>query len=151
MVMMTLRRPLRGPLRELLYESSPHHDTTRPQRFSQPGGHVPETASGQRSLASIELFKGLPSSEIEAIEKLVRWRTYKAGEQILDKASDNRDAFLVVDGSVRVVNFSRSGREVAYAVVPTSGFFGDEFGELVRRMGWSRIPEYTGVWSGASI
>lgn len=84
-----------------------------------------ETATIPRSLAKIKLFEGLPRSEIEAIERLVRWRTFKAGEQILDRSSDNRDLFLVVEGSVRVVNFSRSGREVAYAVVNADGFFGE--------------------------
>lgn len=78
-----------------------------------------------RSLSNIELFKGLPPTEVEAIEKLVRWRTYKAGEQILDRASDNKDVFLVAEGAVRIVNFSRSGREVAYAVVNANGFFGE--------------------------
>jgi CRP-like cAMP-binding protein len=86
---------------------------------------VADTAAVPRSLAKIELFKGLPPSEIEGIEKLVRWRNFKAGEQILDRSSDNRDLFLVVEGAVRVVNFSRSGREVAYAVVNAGGFFGE--------------------------
>lgn len=78
-----------------------------------------------RNLAAIELFDGLPQSELDAIDKMVRWRNVKAGEQILDRASDNRDVFLVVDGSVRIVNFSRSGREVAYAAVRAGGFFGE--------------------------
>ncbi len=84
-----------------------------------------DTGVAPRSLANIELFKELPRAEVEAIEKLVRWRTYKAGEQILDRASDNKDAFLVVEGAVRIVNYSRSGREVAYAVVNANGFFGE--------------------------
>lgn len=83
-----------------------------------------DSAITSRSLAAIELFDGLPQSELDAIDKMVRWRNVKAGEQILDRASDNRDVFLVVDGSVRIVNFSRSGREVAYAAVRAGGFFG---------------------------
>jgi len=86
---------------------------------------VPETATAPRSLASIELFRGLPAAEIESIERLVRWRAFKVGEQILDRSSDNRDVFLVADGAVRIVNYSRSGREVAYAVVNAGGFFGE--------------------------
>ncbi|MBT6205188.1 MAG: Crp/Fnr family transcriptional regulator [Rhodospirillaceae bacterium] len=84
-----------------------------------------DTTTTPRRLAGIELFHGLPETELEAIEKMVRWRQVKAGEQILDRSSDNRDLFLVTDGSVRIVNFSRSGREVAYAVVNEGGFFGE--------------------------
>jgi len=84
-----------------------------------------DSPTSSRSLATIELFDGLPQSELDAIDKIVRWRNVKAGEQILDRASDNRDVFLVVEGSVRIVNFSRSGREVAYAAVTAGGYFGE--------------------------
>ncbi len=55
----------------------------------------------------------------------MRWRNVKVGKQILDRASDNRGVFLVVEGLVRIVNFSRSGREVTYAAVKSGGFFGE--------------------------
>ena len=48
-----------------------------------------------------------------------------ANEQILDRDSENRDVFFVVKGEVRVVNYSRSGREIAYARVGPGGYFGE--------------------------
>lgn len=36
---------------------------------------------------------------------------------------------------------------VDHAASVTSRFFGTEFGDLVRTRGWSRVPEFTGVWS----
>ncbi|MFT3765210.1 MAG: class I SAM-dependent methyltransferase [Minicystis sp.] len=36
--------------------------------------------------------------------------------------------------------------DVATAAATTGFFFGEDFGERVRREGWSRIPECTGLW-----
>lgn len=36
---------------------------------------------------------------------------------------------------------------VADAVRVCGSFFGDEFGQRVRDMGWAQVPEWTGVWS----
>ena len=60
-----------------------------------------EPTTKNRGLTGIELLSELSEDEINALEKNVRWRNYKAGEQIMDRASDNRDVFLVADGSVQ--------------------------------------------------
>jgi len=78
-----------------------------------------------KSLAGIRLFQDLKSPEVAAIERRCRWQRYKADDQVLDRLSDNRDVFLVVEGLVRVVNYSLSGREIAYATVGPSGYFGE--------------------------
>lgn len=78
-----------------------------------------------QALAHIELSKDLSAEKIRALEQRVRWRRYAAGEQILDRNSDNRDMFLVVDGQVQIVNFSLAGREIAYAAGGAGGFFGE--------------------------
>jgi len=78
-----------------------------------------------QTLAHIELLQDLPADKIRALEQRVRWRRFGAGEQILDRNSDNRDVFLVVEGQVQIVNFSLTGREIAYAAVGAGGFFGE--------------------------
>jgi CRP-like cAMP-binding protein len=89
------------------------------------GNAVAEQTTKTRGLTNIDLLSDLSEEEIQTLEKTVRWRSYKAGEQIMDRSSDNRDVFMVVDGAVRIVNFSRSGREVAYAIVSAGGYFGE--------------------------
>jgi CRP/FNR family transcriptional regulator, cyclic AMP receptor protein len=59
------------------------------------------------------------------LEQRCRWRRAEAGQQILDRASDSRDVYFVVEGSVRAVDFSSSGREVVYAVIGAGGHFGE--------------------------
>jgi CRP-like cAMP-binding protein len=48
-----------------------------------------------------------------------------ANEPIVSRDSDSRDVFFVVKGRCRIVNFSPSGREVAYAVAGPGEYFGE--------------------------
>ncbi len=77
------------------------------------------------SLDSIHLLADLTSAEREQVARICRWRRYASGEQIIDNQSDTRDVFFVVKGTVRVVNYSASGREVAFNEVSEGGFFGE--------------------------
>jgi len=79
----------------------------------------------QSRLAGIGLLEGLSDESRRALEKRCRWRRYAAGEQILDKNSDDRDVYFVAEGAVQVVNFSMTGREIALARLPSGGFFGE--------------------------
>lgn len=79
-----------------------------------------------RTLAGIHFFEGLDAAARQPIEARCRWRQIRAGQRIIDFGSDSRDVFFVIEGAVSVVNFSASGREVAFATVEA----GDCFGEL---------------------
>ncbi len=81
--------------------------------------------SGDQGLGSIELLAAVSEEQIRQLEQRCRWLSYSAQETILDRDSDNRDVFFVIDGSVRVVNFSSSGREIAFANVRSGGYFGE--------------------------
>ncbi len=81
--------------------------------------------AGANALGQIALLSNLQSSDLEELERRCRWRRFDKGEQILGRDSDNRDIYFVVEGSVGIVNFSLSGREVAYAVVEQGGYFGE--------------------------
>ena len=77
------------------------------------------------NLAPVELLEGLKDSDLQDLEQHGRWRRYVAEEQILDRDSETRDVFFVIEGSVDVINFSLSGREVAYGQVRAGGYFGE--------------------------
>ena len=84
---------------------------------------VPDTR--ERSLAGIKLLVNLPPDELLMVEQRCRWWRFAPGEQIIDRDSDNRDVFFVVGGQVRIVNFSTSGREIAYATIEPGSYFGE--------------------------
>lgn len=54
-----------------------------------------------------------------------KWRRFQDGEQVFDRSSDTRDVCFVVEGRVRVVNHSLTGREISFDDVDTGGFFGE--------------------------
>jgi len=78
-----------------------------------------------QSLDNIELLAGLTPEERQAITVKCSWKSYAPGKQILEKSSTSRDVFFVVSGSVNIVNFGVSGREVAYATVEAGQYFGE--------------------------
>lgn len=87
------------------------------------GARLMSTAGGR--LQAVQLLAGLPPEELTRLEQACTWHRYRNGEQILDRSSQNRDVFFVVEGGVQVVNYSASGREVAYALLPAGSYFGE--------------------------
>ncbi len=79
-----------------------------------------------RSLAGIDMFDGLDGEERKRLEERCHWRRFSSGQTILERGSDSRDVLFIVQGAVNIVNFSHSGREIAYANLGA----GESFGEL---------------------
>jgi len=81
--------------------------------------------AAERTLAGIALFEGLDPAELRRLEGLCRWRRYSNGERILDYGSESREVLFVIEGSASIVNFTLSGREVAFASVEAGDYFGE--------------------------
>ena len=77
------------------------------------------------SLAGIRLFDGLSESALEDLSKRCRWHKYQPDEQVIDRNSDSRDLYLIVEGRVRVVNYSVTGREVTFDEREKGEYFGE--------------------------
>jgi CRP-like cAMP-binding protein len=76
-------------------------------------------------LGGIGLLAALPESTRLEVEKQCTWRRYDNHAQIIDRDSESRDIYFVTRGTVRVVNYSASGREVSFDDVEEGGFFGE--------------------------
>ncbi|OIQ91435.1 cAMP-activated global transcriptional regulator CRP [mine drainage metagenome] len=74
---------------------------------------------------AIALFSVLSAEDKADLARQCRFRQHEAGDHIIDGQSDSRDVFFVICGTVRVVNYSLSGREVALDDIPAGGFFGE--------------------------
>ncbi len=79
-----------------------------------------------RSLSGIEMFEGLDEAECRHLEERCQWRRFSAGQTILEQGGDSSDVLFIVQGAVNIVNFSQTGREIAYANLSA----GESFGEL---------------------
>ena len=78
-----------------------------------------------RTLSEFALFEGLDGSTRRRVEERCRWRRYRPGQVIVDRDSTSREVFFVAEGAVRVVNYTLSGREVAFADVGVGEYFGE--------------------------
>ena len=81
--------------------------------------------SDERSLDDIRLLDDLPAETLRKLEGQCRWRVYQPNEKIIDRFSDDRDVFFVVGGAVQILNYSYSGREIAFARIRAGGYFGE--------------------------
>ena len=78
-----------------------------------------------RSLDAIELLDALNPAERAALAKQCRWKTYSPNEVIIEKGDESTDVFFIVDGDVRIANYSTTGREITYATLGVGAFFGE--------------------------
>ena len=94
-----------------------------------------------RTLSEIALLRGLDETERLRLESRCHWRRYAAGETVLERGSDSREVLFIAQGSVNIVDFSFSGREVAYATLRA----GDCFGEMAAIDGQPRSASVVAV------
>ncbi len=68
-----------------------------------------------------------PLSKPERIDlaRQCRFKRFTAGEHIIDMQADSRDVHFVLEGTVRVVNYSPTGREVTLDDIGPGGYFGE--------------------------
>ncbi len=78
-----------------------------------------------RTLAEFSLFDGLDDGTRRRIESQCRWRRYRSGQAVLERDNLSREVFFVAEGALRVVNYSVTGREVAFADVGVGQYFGE--------------------------
>ena len=86
------------------------------------------TAEAQRAeftLTGNKMLSPLDRAAIARLEAQCTWKVAHTNEPIVNRDSDTRDVFFVVKGRCRIVNFSPSGREVAYAIAGPGEYFGE--------------------------
>lgn len=84
-----------------------------------------EGSTSAKSLSNITILRELPDEAVRRLEERCRWRSYDAHEQIIDFQDDSKDVFFITQGTVRVVNYSVSGREVAFDDIGAGSIFGE--------------------------
>lgn len=82
-------------------------------------------SESDQTLCRVALMADLSPDELKAVDQSCRWKRYSAHEQIIDSQDDSRDVLFLIKGRVRVVNYSHSGREVAFDDLPEGSFFGE--------------------------
>ncbi len=86
---------------------------------------MPVSENEINDFAVIDLLKEVDPQIRKGIAAQCSWRRYASGEQIIDRQSEATDIFFVVEGTVRVVNYSFSGREVTFDDLAVGSHFGE--------------------------
>ena len=76
-------------------------------------------------LKGIKLLGELSAGELTELGEFCLYKRFAPGEQIFDRQSDSRDVYFVVRGTVRIVNYSLSGREITLDELPPGSHFGE--------------------------
>lgn len=82
-------------------------------------------ASVEHTLASVTLFSSMSEDQRADLARKSSWREVPAGQQIIDRDSEDSDVYFVTEGRVRVVNYSLSGREISFEDLDKGSFFGE--------------------------
>jgi len=83
------------------------------------------TQDPTRSLAGIDLLSEIDKDELSLIEARCGWRHFNPQEQIIDRHSVSKDVYFIIQGTVRVVNYSVSGREIYFDDINAGAIFGE--------------------------
>ena len=76
-------------------------------------------------LNMIELFDTLTDVELDSISKLLAVKRFKKNEVILHEEDTNKFMYIVLSGSVRVVQITEDGKEILLAIHQAGEFFGE--------------------------
>ena len=77
------------------------------------------------SVEGMSLLADLPKPARKNISNKFTWWEFDAGSQIISRGEIGNEVFFLVSGAVQIVNFSESGRVVAYAMLQSGNFFGE--------------------------
>jgi CRP/FNR family cyclic AMP-dependent transcriptional regulator len=77
------------------------------------------------ALRSIELFKSLDDEVYGQISSLVKWKRYRKGAEVIPYMGEKDDVHFIASGSVRVIIFSFSGKEISYQELGSGEMFGE--------------------------
>lgn len=78
-----------------------------------------------KSLASIELLKGVSPDALKRIEQRCLWKYHAKGAIVLNQDDDSHEVLFVRCGRVRVVQFTSTGREIGFAEITSGGHVGE--------------------------
>ncbi len=79
----------------------------------------------ERTLSGIAVLDGLGRDELAALEQRCHWRRIRSRQQIIARDAVSTDVYFVVGGSVRVVDYAPSGREISFVDIGAGGMFGE--------------------------
>jgi putative peptide zinc metalloprotease protein len=86
---------------------------------------VHRTLAERDSLASLPLFAGVGSAELDRVAARILVTRYSAGDTIVEQGTEGDRFFVIVDGRVEVIHQGQDGEETVLAELAEGDFFGE--------------------------
>ncbi len=77
------------------------------------------------ALHNVPIFNDLTKRELREVEKIIHHRSYQAGEVIFNLGDPGLGMYIVINGSVQIVNNQDPENVVVYSELGDGDFFGD--------------------------
>jgi len=128
----------------------------------------PHTLDSSNALKQIELFECLDNAACDQVSKLIKWKQYKKGTEVIPYQGESNDVYFIASGLVRVTIYSFTGKEISYQELGAGKMFGElsaidqlprtanvitsepsRIGLISRNDYWGLIGQYPGVAAAA--
>ncbi|MCU0893050.1 MAG: Crp/Fnr family transcriptional regulator [Rhodospirillales bacterium] len=96
-----------------------------PPHPSEPAVAAKPPGRGEPLLAGAKLLRGLDWEMLRGIERAGSCRRYRPLEHIIDRDGRTTDVFFIVRGQARILNYSVTGREIAFDDLKPGDYFGE--------------------------
>ncbi|MBT4710402.1 MAG: cyclic nucleotide-binding domain-containing protein, partial [Alphaproteobacteria bacterium] len=67
----------------------------------------------------------IPPDDLAAVERGCQWEHHEPGSWLFERGQETSHVYFVIEGTVRVLNYSSSGRVVRFASVGPGGLLGE--------------------------
>jgi CRP/FNR family cyclic AMP-dependent transcriptional regulator len=118
----------------------------------------------KETLRETELFKFLDDEALDQVLKLIKWKQYRQGVEVIPYRDKSDDVYFIASGQVRITIFSFAGKEISYEELGSGEMFGElsaidqlprtanvitlgvaHIGAMSRSDFWRLIDRYPGV------
>lgn len=90
--------------------------------FRRSGEEQSETAT---VLRNVPVFAGFSKRELREVERIVHHRNYQANEVIFRQGDPGLGMYVIIQGSVQIVNNENPDNPIVYSELSDGDFFGD--------------------------
>ena len=122
----------------------------------------------KESLRLTELLNCLDDDDLDLVSKLVKWKQYRQGVEVIPHKDISDDVYFIASGQVRITIFSFAGKEISYQELGPGEMFGElsaidqlprtanvitleiaRIGVISRSDYWGLVDRYPGVAAAA--
>ncbi len=78
-----------------------------------------------KTLKNVPIFSDLSKKELGEIEKIIHRREFKKGEPIFRMGDPGLGMYIIINGSIDIVEEKEKGKSTSLAILKDGAFFGD--------------------------